>query len=79
MGSIAPEAVAAGRELTTAAVTTPDRDALRSFGRDPRVDEADDLLNKLHFLVGQAKATGTAGGVTVFRAEPGRPQLPAAQ
>jgi hypothetical protein len=48
-------------------------------GRDPRVNEADDLLNKLHFLVGRAKATGSAGGVTVFQAEPGRAQLPAAE
>jgi hypothetical protein len=46
--------------------------------RDPCVDEADDLLNRLHFLIGHARAAGSAGGVTVFR-EPGRAQLPAAE
>lgn len=50
--------------------------------RDPMLGKADDLLNKLHFLVGRAKATSGAAGVTVFQAEqaePGRVQLPAAR
>jgi hypothetical protein len=37
--------------------------------RDPMLDQADDLLNKLHFLAGHAKATSTLGGVTVFRVD----------
>jgi hypothetical protein len=54
--------------------------------RDPLLDQADDLLNKLHFLAGYAKATGSLGGVAVFGAQeqaqtrwtqPQRPQLPA--
>jgi len=45
--------------------------------RDPILGKADDLLNKLHFLVGRAKATSSMAGVTVFR-EPGRVQLPSA-
>ena len=52
---------------------------------DPMLAQADDLLNRLHFLAGHAKATGNRGGVTVFRAgeqaqarwtQPQRPQLP---
>lgn len=54
--------------------------------RDPMLDRADDLLNRLHFLAGHAKATSALGGVTVFRTagraqarwtQPHRPQLPA--
>jgi hypothetical protein len=30
--------------------------------RDPLLDQADDLLNRLHFLAGNAKATGNRGG-----------------
>jgi hypothetical protein len=40
--------------------------------RDPMLDTADDLLNRLHFLRGRARATGDAGGVAVFRADPQR-------
>ena len=50
--------------------------------RDPMLDKADDLLNRFHFLIGQARATSAAGGVTVFAADAqppaGRRQLPAA-
>ncbi len=42
--------------------------------RDPMLDQADDLLHRLHFLAGHARATGDVGGVTVFR---GTRQLPA--
>jgi hypothetical protein len=54
--------------------------------RDPMLDQADDLLNKLHFLAGHAKATSTLGGVTTLLTaeqaqarwtQPHRPQLPA--
>jgi hypothetical protein len=40
--------------------------------RDPMLDQADDLLNRLHALLGYARATGERGGVMVFRADPGR-------
>lgn len=53
-----------------------------SLHRDPMLGKADDLLNKLHFLVGRAKATSSTTGVTVFQAgqaEPARVQLPAAE
>jgi hypothetical protein len=36
--------------------------------RDPMLDKADDLLHRLHFLAGHARATASLGGVAVFPA-----------
>ena len=36
--------------------------------RDPMLDKADDLLNRLHFAAGRARAVDALGGVAVFPA-----------
>jgi len=48
------------------------------INRDPMLDQADNLLNRLHFLAGHAKATREHGGVTVFR-KADLPRLPGAR
>jgi hypothetical protein len=40
--------------------------------RDPMLDKADDLLNRLHFLAGRARAIEALGGVAIFPAASGR-------
>lgn len=40
--------------------------------QDPLLGKADDLINRLHFLAGRARATEALGGVAVFPARTGR-------